>query len=157
MSLWRHSLRSQRRTDHDVQLSLPRLPTRHRERIYSRRLCPSKGIQSHEGIAALLFHVGQHGRPQQTRILSRMRFAPLRWSKRNRPGHRRFQPGRPEFVQTGATHLGFGRTTMGSDGPEAAKIRRVSTAKELMLRDSILSPFQAMFACAIWAKERTDG
>ena len=27
MSLWRHSLRSQRRTDHDVQLSLPRLPT----------------------------------------------------------------------------------------------------------------------------------
>jgi len=133
MSLWRHSLRSQRRTDHDVQLSLLRLPTQHRERIYSRRLCPGKSIQNHEGIAALLLHVERHGRPQQAWVLSRMRFAPLRWSKRNRPGHRRFQPGRPEFVQAGATHLGFGRTTMGSDGPEAAKIRRISAAKELIV------------------------
>ena len=157
MSLWRHSLRSQRRTDHDVQLSLPRLPTHHRQRIYSSRLCPSKSIQNHEGIAALLFHVERHGRPQPARILSGMRFTTLRRSQRNRPRHRRFQFRRPELVQTGGTHLGFGRTTMGSDGPEAAKIRRVSAAKKLIVRDSILSPFEAIFTRAISAKERTDG
>ena len=126
MRLWRHSLRSQRRTDHDVQLSLPRLPTYHRKRIYSRCLCAGKGIQNHERFATLLFHAERHGRSQQARILSRVRFATLRWSKRNRPGRRRFQPGRSELVQTAATHVGLGRTAMGCDGSRIAKVRKIS-------------------------------
>ena len=126
MCLRRHSLRSHGESDGDVQLPLPRLPTHYRQRIHARCLCAREGIQNHERIPALLFYAEPHGRSQQARILSRMRFATFRWSKRDGPGHRRFQLGRPEFVQTGATHVGLGRTALGSDRSEAAKVRKIS-------------------------------
>ena len=133
MRLRRNSLRSQRRTDHDVQLSLSRLPAHYRRRIYTRLSTSGQSIQNHERFAALLFQTpsemgGHNKRGFCPRCGSRL----FGGAERHRTRHRRFEPGRSELVQTRSSISG--RRTRNRGIPWTLKLPKfdeISAAKKL--------------------------